>query len=122
MADCQPPSITRVAAVDPADPQLELVEQPSVANACATNDECFVSGCAQYACSAVPVLADACSDAPAFAPIGATCGCVSGACIWWRPSNYADEGASGAPCTPEGRCIWPLRCVPHSRGGTMCMQ
>ncbi len=74
----------RVAAVDPADGWARLQEEPEHDGECARDADCFIGGCASYACTPVEDLMSECLDAPALAPREASCGCVAGRCIWWR--------------------------------------
>ena len=74
----------RVPAVDRAHPWAVHQEQPERDGECARDADCFIGGCAHYACNAVRDFLEACDDTPALPPEHAQCGCVAGRCQWWR--------------------------------------
>ena len=99
----------RVLAAESGHPWFRLQEHPELPNDCSSDADCKVDGCAAYACTAKDALVlDVCRDAPALAPIGASCGCVRSACQWWRAKGYAGVGTEGQPCEAGGTCIGAL--------------
>jgi eight-cysteine-cluster-containing protein len=99
------------------------VEGTSFQNACTADAQCFSGGCSNEVCSAEEGVSSTC-EAPAdgWPTAGATCGCVSGQCSWYRgmqvapppPSAPAAPNAAlpdqGKPCTADGRCAAGLSC------------
>lgn len=74
----------RVAAVGPADPMRGYWEHDELGDACGSDADCEVERLG-YACLArpAPALHDPIDDLP-LPPAGAACGCLAGACAWWR--------------------------------------
>ncbi|MCE9572803.1 MAG: hypothetical protein K8W52_06565 [Deltaproteobacteria bacterium] len=74
----------RVLAVAPDDPMRGYWEHDELPDACAVDADCGIEHLG-YACLARPgpPLYDSFDDLP-MPPADASCGCVAGACAWWR--------------------------------------
>ena len=94
-------------------------EGASFKNDCDADDDCKVGGCSSEICSAEEGVNSACvvhDDQPR----DASCGCVSGACVWYRtaaaPADAAPAQTGGAPqgmpCA-DGKCAAGLTCVSY---------
>ena len=73
----------RVPAVPADSPHHDLFEGVGLKNACTQDSDCHVGGCSAEICSAEEGAVSPCivqSDQPR----GASCGCVSSSCIWYR--------------------------------------
>lgn len=103
----------RIPVLAPSDALFQRQERPDLPNACTSDADCYASGCSP-ACTAVPEVFDACRDAPV-PPIGA-CGCVAGACQWFRAEPYAGPGSRGQPCFDELFCLPGLSCRGNAPG------
>jgi eight-cysteine-cluster-containing protein len=85
----------RAAAVEASHPQYERVEGTSFQNGCQQDDQCFVGGCSSEVCSAEEGVSSTCEAPAAGWPIsGASCGCVSNQCVWYRESGSPAEPPS----------------------------
>jgi eight-cysteine-cluster-containing protein len=73
----------RTPAVPATSPHYDLFEGTRYKNDCASDSDCHTGGCGREVCSAETKVITMCmvlEDQPQ----GATCGCVSGQCIWYR--------------------------------------
>jgi len=73
----------RTPAVSKDSRNYDLFEGTSYKNDCAQDSDCVVGGCAKEVCSAEPRVVTSCivrQDQPR----DASCGCVSGQCLWYR--------------------------------------
>jgi eight-cysteine-cluster-containing protein len=78
-----PAAGSRTPAVPKDSPHYDLFEGTSYKNDCAKDSDCSVGGCSHEVCSAQAGVKTSCI-AHADSPHDATCGCVSGQCIWYR--------------------------------------
>lgn len=78
-----PTSGARTPAVPKDSAHYDLFEGTSYKNDCAADGDCNVGGCSHEVCSAQAGVKTSCI-AHADSPRDATCGCVSGQCIWYR--------------------------------------
>ncbi len=92
----------RTLAVAASDPQYARVEGSTFQNACQSDGQCFVGGCSSEICTAEEGVSGTC-DMPAggWPSKGASCGCVSGQCVWYRSSGSGTGGGT-APATGTG--------------------
>jgi eight-cysteine-cluster-containing protein len=77
------PGTTRIPAVPPTSPHYAAFEGPSFRNDCGADADCKIGGCGGELCTAEADVVTACvgyTDQPR----DATCGCVSGQCLWYR--------------------------------------
>lgn len=115
-ADAVPPIDDREAVVMPTDPAYHWLEHAELANDCAADGDCAIDPLG-YACTAATaVILDPIRSLPAIAPVGAGCGCVARACVWYRPRGYDGVGAVGRACDADHRCLPSLTCA-----GDRCM-
>ena len=77
------PAAARTAAVPKDSPNYDLFEGTSFKNDCTADTDCHVGGCSHEICSAATRVMSSCI-AHEDQPRDATCGCVSGQCIWYR--------------------------------------
>lgn len=73
----------RTAAVSTDSALYERVEGTSANNACTSDADCKASGCSKEVCAAEEVMS-ACDVLEWPQGADAKCGCVSGACAWYR--------------------------------------
>jgi eight-cysteine-cluster-containing protein len=73
----------RTPAVPPGSPHYDLFEGTSYKNDCTADKDCHAGGCSHEVCSAEGHVMSPCIVHPD-QPRDATCGCVSGQCIWYR--------------------------------------
>lgn len=138
-ADAAAAAGERAAAVKADDPLYARVEGTSFKNTCANDSACMTGGCSSEVCSAEEGVNSTCEmPANGFPSKGASCGCVSGECIWFRggapvaqpsqpaqpveqqPSQPAQPveqpsevaGRQGHPCV-DGKCGDGLKCVEY---------
>lgn len=78
-----PAAGARTPAVPSGSPHYDLFEGTSYKNDCAEDSDCRVGGCSHEVCSAQSGVRTSCI-AHEDTPRDATCGCVSGQCIWYR--------------------------------------
>jgi eight-cysteine-cluster-containing protein len=120
-APASQPSTTganRTALLAKDDPRFE---GPTFKNACGGDADCKTGGCSNEICTAEEGVMSACvvqSDQPR----GASCGCVSGECVWYAAAGAtptptptpADSGGApqGMPCA-DGKCAAGLSCVKY---------
>jgi hypothetical protein len=117
------PDETRQAIVAFGEEKYRRLEEPEEPNDCTADADCHIGGCAQYACTASTGLMGVC-DRKLQPPVAASCGCVEGACVWWRPTGYRGDGARGMPCV-DGRCVKGLECfgdAPDNRCEIYCKE
>jgi eight-cysteine-cluster-containing protein len=91
-------------------------EGPTFKNDCAGDGDCKVGGCSSEICTAEEGVQSACVVHPD-QPRDATCGCVEGACVWYRaasatPAEGGGGAAQGMPCD-DGKCAAGLECVSY---------
>jgi eight-cysteine-cluster-containing protein len=102
-------------------------EGPTFKNACATDADCHVGGCSSEVCVAEEAVITACVAHPD-QPRGASCGCLSGQCLWYKAAGTQIADASGGvppaatgggggsaqgePCK-DGKCDAGLECVKY---------
>jgi hypothetical protein len=93
----------RTLAVAASDPLYGRVEGTSFQNGCQSDGQCFVGGCSSEICSAEQGVSGTC-DMPAagFPSKGATCGCVSGQCVWYRAGGSGGSGAGTGSAAGSG--------------------
>jgi hypothetical protein len=87
----------RTLAVAASDPLYARVEGTSFQNGCQSDGQCFVGGCSSEICSAEQGVSGTC-DMPAagFPSKGASCGCVSGQCVWYRGAGAGTGSGAGS--------------------------
>ena len=73
----------RTPAVPKDSPNYDVFEGTSFKNACTTDADCHVGGCSHEVCSAETRIMSPCI-AREDQPRGASCGCISGECLWYR--------------------------------------
>lgn len=118
-----PPPAARTLAVSSGHPLEGRVEGTERAGECTTDADCFTGGCSSEVCSAEEGVITTCEvqDWPQGA--GAGCGCVAGACRWYRDGGSGGGGggggaggaggaAQGEAC-PDRRCAAGLTCVEY---------
>ena len=106
----------RVAAVQVTDPLFARVEGTAFDNACSADTDCHTSGCSSEVCSAEADVTTSC-EVQSWPTQGASCGCVTGTCMWYQGGTAASGGPAqgtaaehGMPC-PQGTCVDGLRCM-----------
>jgi eight-cysteine-cluster-containing protein len=111
------PSGARKPAVDKANPHYARVEGESFKNECTADNQCFVGGCSSEVCSAEEGVSTTCEMPAEGWPIqGATCGCLAGACQWFKAAAGPGPGgpgvAQGQSCK-DAACATGLTCVKY---------
>lgn len=95
------------------------LEGAGAENACSGDAECFKAGCSGEICAATKDVVSTCEVLPVQIPASASCGCVSGECIWWTsdgstlqaapiedpPANKPGVACGDATCAPDEECI-----------------
>jgi eight-cysteine-cluster-containing protein len=104
-------SAAREAAVAKDSPHYAVFEGPTFKNACAGDGDCKIGGCSGEVCTAEEGVNTTC-QVYEDQPRDATCGCVSGECIWYRAAGAPTAAlpGQGEKC-PEGKCAEGLTCV-----------
>lgn len=92
--DDQPaPPETRTPAITADHPLYARVEGAQAANDCTADSACVAGGCSAEVCAAEQVQTTC--EARDWPTRGATCGCVSGQCVWYR--DGAGDATNAAP-------------------------
>jgi hypothetical protein len=127
-APTQPPAgpPMRAAAVEASHAHYARLEGASLPNSCSADSDCFAAGCANEVCSAIedPQFALStnaqehytCDDKSISAPVGGSCGCISGTCTWYQLKAApvdAPVSKRGESCLEHGRCTDGLACVSY---------
>lgn len=82
-ATAAPAAPARTPAVSKDSPNYDIFEGTSFKNGCATDADCHIGGCSHEVCSAETRVMSSCI-AREDQPRGASCGCISGECLWYR--------------------------------------
>lgn len=121
----KPPAASQPSTPDPGARKPLLAkdnakfEGPTFKNACGKDSDCFVGGCSGELCTAEEGVNSVCVVYPD-QPRGASCGCLSGECMWYAgaadPTGAEPAGAGlpgqGEPCK-DGKCSEGLKCVTY---------
>jgi len=93
----------RVAAVAAGHPLHARVEGTGFENRCTTDEQCHLGGCSREVCSASPDVNTTC-DVQSWPQGKASCGCVSGSCIWYTAAASQNEPCGDHTCGPGLEC------------------
>lgn len=94
-----PPAAARAPTVPKDHALYGRFEGSGADNACSSDAQCFKAGCGGEICSATKDMVSTCEVLPVSLPATASCGCVTGECLWWS-SDGAQLAAAPAPETP----------------------
>lgn len=78
-----PAAAARTPAVPKDSPNYDLYEGTSFKNDCTADADCHIGGCSHEVCSAATRVMSSCIKRDD-QPTGASCGCISGECLWYR--------------------------------------
>lgn len=62
-------------------------EGTALANACNADSDCFKGGCSSEVCSATKDVMGTCDALAVQIPASASCGCLTGQCLWWSDGS-----------------------------------